>query len=119
MREEHVVGRIGDLPEGTHVVVEAAGRQIGLFNVRGEYYALANACFHQKGPLCRGSVGGILVSREETGWEWEWASEGEIVICPWHSLEFEIKTGRCVAFPSKRVPAYEVRVDGDEIRVVV
>jgi len=119
VKAEHVVAKVGDLPEGAHMVVEAGGRQIGVFNIGGDYYALPNVCFHQNGPLCRGRVDGTYVASEETGWQLEWAHEGEIVICPWHSLEFNIKTGECLAFPNRRLATYEVRVEGEAIKVLL
>jgi nitrite reductase/ring-hydroxylating ferredoxin subunit len=119
MVREHVVAKIGDLPVGHHLVVDVAGREIGVFNVRGSFYALPNACFHQNGPLCRGTVTGTVVCNEDTDWKTTWVHEGEVVVCPWHSLEFHIPTGRCLAYPERRLPTYEVKVDGDEIKVVL
>jgi nitrite reductase (NADH) small subunit len=119
VKAEHAVGRASDIPPGAHRVVEAGGRQIGIFNVGGAFYALPNVCFHQNGPLCRGRVDGTWVASEDTDFQWEWAYEGEIVICPWHSLEFHIPTGRCLAYPDRSLPVYEVRVEGDELRVVL
>ena len=51
---EVVVGREADFPAGTHKVVEAAGREIGVFNIAGHFYGLPNLCPHQTGPLCEG-----------------------------------------------------------------
>jgi nitrite reductase (NADH) small subunit len=119
MKQAYPVARVADLPEGRHIVVEVRGRQIGLFNVGGRYYALPNACFHQGGPLCEGATSGTVVSTAETGWKRAWAREGEIVVCPWHSLEFDITTGQCLAYPKRQLPAWEVRVDGDQLTVIM
>jgi nitrite reductase (NADH) small subunit len=119
VKETYAAGKVSDLPPGTHRVIEAGGRQIGIFNVGGKYYGLPNVCFHQNGPLCRGKVGGTWVASEATGFEWEWAFDGEIVICPWHSLEFHIPSGRCLAYPERKLPVYEVLVDGDRLNVVL
>ena len=105
------------LPAGTHTIVEVAGREVGVFNVRGRFYALPNVCFHQNGPLCRGLVSGTLVASEETGWQREWVQEGEIVTCPWHLLEFDVTTGRCVNYPERRLPLYRIEREGGELRV--
>ena len=51
---EVVVGRLADFPDGTHKVVEAAGREIGIFNIAGRFYGLPNLCPHQTGPAVRG-----------------------------------------------------------------
>jgi nitrite reductase/ring-hydroxylating ferredoxin subunit len=116
---EHAVARAADLPEGTHRVVEAGGREIGVFNVRGRLYALPNVCPHQNGPLCRGMTSGTLGASEESRWNAEWILDGEVVVCPWHGLEFEIPTGRCIAYPKRSLPTYEAKVVGDEIVLVL
>jgi len=37
---------------------------------------------------------------------------GEIIRCPWHGWEFDIKTGRSIFNPHRvRVKSYEVRVE--------
>ena len=56
MSEPYVVANVADVPDGKHIVVEVRGREIGVFNVRGRFFALPNACFHQNGPLCRGAI---------------------------------------------------------------
>ncbi len=119
MPTEYVVASTQDLPVGAHIVVEAGGREFGVFNVQGRYYALPNACFHQNGPLCRGAVTGTLLCNAETDWKVEWGYDGEIVVCPWHSLEFHIPTGQCLAYPDRRLPTYPVRVDGDDITLIL
>lgn len=117
MGSEYVVANIDEVPEGTHKVVLAGGREVGLFNVGGTYYALPNNCFHQNGPLCQGAVSGTVESTKESGWQPTWVRQGEIIICPWHTLEFDIKTGRCLADPRRRLPTYEVEVVGSEIKL--
>ena len=74
MPSEHVVAREGEIPEGERRIVQIGERQIGVFNVRGQYYALPNICIHQAGPLCEGRISGTLVAGVETGWKFEWGS---------------------------------------------
>lgn len=119
MATEYVVANTRDLPVGAHILVEIGGREFGVFNVKGEYYALANACFHQNGPLCGGAVTGTTICDEGTNWKTAWDLDGEVIVCPWHSLEFHIPTGRCLAYPNRRVPTYPVRVDGDQIKLIL
>lgn len=116
---EYAVAQVADVPEGTHIVVKARDREIGIFNVRGKFYALPNNCFHQNGPVCLGIVTGAVVANADTGWKKVVTQEGEIVVCPWHALEFNIATGQCLAFPNKRLAVYPVRVDGDMIKVTL
>jgi nitrite reductase (NADH) small subunit len=118
MKREYQIGSAASIPPGEHRVVDAGDRQIGVFNVDGHFYALANACFHQNGPLCRGRVGGTLIADGKSGFKPEWRLDGEIVICPWHSLEFHIKTGRCLAHANRKVTTYPVRVEDGVLSVI-
>jgi nitrite reductase/ring-hydroxylating ferredoxin subunit len=121
MREaaEHRVGRVEEIPEGAHRVVRVANRELGIFNIRGEYHALPNLCPHQRGPLCTGHVSGTLDYGPHTGWELSWIWEGEVVTCPWHGLEFHVPSGQCLAFSDIRLRKYDVRVADGELRVVI
>ena len=113
-----VVGTAADFPPGTHRVVEVDGREVGVFNIGGRLYGLANRCAHQGGPLCAGRlVTGTLVARADTGWAREWALEGEVIACPWHGLEYHVPTGRCLAYPEIRIRRYDVTLDGDDVVV--
>jgi len=112
---EHELCDAAAIAPGEHRVVEVAGRQIGIFNVGGSFYALPNACFHQNGPLCRGIVSGTLQADAASDFAPQWRLDGEVVICPWHSLEFHIRTGRSLAYPERRLPTYPVRVDAGRL----
>lgn len=114
---QHVVARVADVPEGTHIVVTVGSREIGIFNVRGNFYALPNNCFHQNGPVCLGTVTGAVMAGPETGWKKVISQDGEIVVCPWHALEFNVTTGQCIAYANKRLPTFPVQVVGDELQV--
>jgi nitrite reductase (NADH) small subunit len=118
-RTAHTVARVGDIPEGAHVVVRAGAREYGIFNVRGRYHAIPNRCLHQGGPLCRGRLGATLTASAETDWRPRWEQEGEIITCPWHQLEFSVVTGRCLAHRNRRLATFEVVVDGDELKLLV
>jgi nitrite reductase (NADH) small subunit len=115
---EHTICRVDELPDGEHRVVRVGGRELGIFNIRGSFHALPNLCPHQRGPLCAGAVSGTIDCGPHTDFKLAWIWEGEVVTCPWHSLEFHIPTGKCVAFDDMHVRTYEVRVVDDELRVV-
>lgn len=107
---KHVVCRVDELPPGAQTIVEIGGRSIGVFNVNGEYFALRNSCPHQGGPLCEGQVSGFLMSPAPG--KYTYLRRGEIVRCPWHGWEFDIKTGQSWFDPQKtRVRTYPVRVE--------
>jgi len=110
----HVAGRVGDIPPGTRRILELDGRgSVGVFNVDHNFYALRNICPHQGGPLCLGSVHGTsqVQLSEDRPPILEWIREGEILRCPWHRWEFDIRTGQSL-FPSRmRVKTYGVRIE--------
>ncbi len=116
---EHVVAAVQDIPEGSKRIVNVGGLEIGVFNVKGSFYALPNHCFHQGGPLCEGNVGGTVQARVEQGWKPEWVQEGEIVVCPWHGLEFDVTTGQCLARRRGRLRQFVVRVEDGQIKLLV
>ncbi len=115
----HVVASVEEFPEGVHRVVKIGNLEIGVFNVQGHFYALPNVCVHQWGPLCTGKVSGTLVATAETDWRRAWVRDGEIVICPWHSMEFDITTGQCLGHPRIRLRQYPIRVEDGNVVVDV
>lgn len=110
-----VIGETAEIPPGTRRIVEVAGRSIGVFNVAGEYLAIRNRCPHQGGPLCEGVTVGALTSDQPGEYRHERA--GEIIRCPWHAWEFDLRTGASWFDPAhRRVRAYEVGVlDGADL----
>ena len=116
---EYVVGTVDELPEGSRRIVKARGIEIGVFNVGGRYYALPNICPHQWGPLCEGKVSGTLVATKDTDWVPRWVQEGQILYCPWHSLEVDITTGQCIPWAEVRLRQYPVVVEDNVVKVVV
>jgi 3-phenylpropionate/trans-cinnamate dioxygenase ferredoxin subunit len=110
----HVVATVDELPPGQRKIVEIAGRSIGVFNVGGEYFALRNRCPHQGGPLCLGQLAGA-VSSSGPGM-YTYSRHGEMLRCPWHGWEFDIRTGQSWFDPAGvRVRRYDVTIE-DEVR---
>lgn len=114
---KYEVGSVDEIPAGERKVVTVAGRSIGIFNVKGEFFALRNTCPHQGGPLCEGLLTGFLKARVPG--EYEYVRRGEIVRCAWHGWEFEIASGRCLVDERLQARRYEVRVEAGEIVVYV
>src|SRR6185295_7273745 len=108
----YIVATVEEIPPGGRKIVEVAGRSIGVFNLDGAFFALRNRCPHQGGPLCAGSLGG-LVSSSSPG-EYRYSRAGEILRCPWHGWEFDIRTGQSWFDPARvRVRRYEVTIEGE------
>ena len=95
----HVVASVSEIAPGTSKLVTVKGREIGVFNVRGEFFALANRCPHGGGPMCSGTVGPLL--RSSAPGEYRLERAGELLRCPWHGWEFDIRTGKSWCDPGK------------------
>jgi nitrite reductase/ring-hydroxylating ferredoxin subunit len=105
-----VLAKVSEVQPGAPKIVEAMGRQIGLFNVGGQYYALANRCPHQGAELCKGWVVG-LVQSDGPG-DYRVTRPGEFLRCPWHGWEFDIKTGQSWCDPkSMKARNFKVQVE--------
>jgi nitrite reductase/ring-hydroxylating ferredoxin subunit len=88
--------------QGKQKKVEVEGRMVSLFNLEGSYWAIDDTCPHRGGPLSEGEV------------------EGEVVTCPWHGSEFNIKAGDVLKAPSRvGVKSYKVQVEGSIIMIEV
>jgi nitrite reductase/ring-hydroxylating ferredoxin subunit len=106
---KYVVATVDEIPPGERKIVDVDGRSIGVFNVGGEYFALLNRCPHQGGPLCKGNTHGFL--RSAGVGEFHYTRAGEIVRCPWHGWEYDLRTGQSWFDPGKViVRRYEVSV---------
>jgi nitrite reductase/ring-hydroxylating ferredoxin subunit len=104
----HVVCPVEKLPPGSRTCVPIGTYGVAVFNVAGEFFALRNYCPHSGGPLCEGLVTGTTLWDREEGIRW--VRDGEVVRCPWHRWEFDIRTGHSLTEPGIRVasfPAYE------------
>ena len=108
----HVVCAARELKPGERRIVEVEGRSIGLFNVAGAFLAVRNRCPHQGGPLCEGVLVGALTSTAPG--EYQYERPGEVIRCPWHGWEFDLRTGASWFDPRRRrVRTYDVqRVPG-------
>jgi nitrite reductase/ring-hydroxylating ferredoxin subunit len=96
------VASVQEILPGARKVISIDRKQIVLFNIEGRFYAIDDACPHQGAALSEGEL------------------EGASVVCPWHGALFDLATGTATRFPlAERVSAYEVRLDGSAIAIVM
>ena len=88
---------VADLPPGKGVLVSVHGQDVAVYRRGDEILAIGNDCPHQGGSLCDGWV------------------EGDIVICPLHGWEFDLRTGACMTVPGESVPRYTATVEDGTI----
>ncbi len=106
----HVVATVDQIPAGERLVVTVEGREIGIFNVGGEYLAVGNRCPHEGASLCKGRLTGVIEASEPGSYRV--SRRGEMVRCPWHGWEFDLRTGRSWCDPSRtKVKSYELKVE--------
>jgi nitrite reductase/ring-hydroxylating ferredoxin subunit len=105
----HVVAAVDEIPPGERKLVEVNGRNIVVFNLAGEFFALNNRCPHRGGSLAHGIQTGLVLSQEPGCYDY--SRPGEMVKCPWHGWEFDIRSGKSWCDPSRiRVRQYPVAV---------
>ena len=96
------VTTVEELSNGQRLIFEVDNLPIALFNIAGKYFAIADVCSHDDGPVAEGEVDGYEVE------------------CPRHGSEFNLETGEPDSFPAtKPVPVYEVIVEGDQATLVI
>jgi nitrite reductase/ring-hydroxylating ferredoxin subunit len=96
---KHVVAAADDIPPGSRKLVTVKGRPVVVFNVAGEYFGLLNRCPHQGGNLCEGKLTGLLEAAAPG--QYRYSRQGEILRCPWHGWEFDVRTGQSYCEPDK------------------
>src|SRR6201999_1068599 len=107
---KYVVAAAKDLLSGSRKLVTVKGRPVAIFNIGGELCGLLNRCPHQGGSLCDGRLIGLLQSREPG--DYAYSREGEILRCPWHGWEFDVRTGQSWCEPERvRSRRYAVSVE--------
>jgi 3-phenylpropionate/trans-cinnamate dioxygenase ferredoxin subunit len=105
-----VVARASDIPPGSRRLVHVAGRDIVVFNLDGELFALSDKCPPRGGSLSKGKLTGLVESSAPG--TYRYSRPGEIIRCPWHNWEFDVRTGRSWCDPKRlRLMNYAVSVE--------
>lgn len=89
--------RVDDLLPGHGCVVKVKGKHVALFNVGGRFHAINNICPHEGGPLAKGRL------------------KGNIVSCPWHDLQFDVRNGFGTDGGGYCVASYDVCVKDEQV----
>ncbi len=90
------------VPADDVIGVEAAGRDIALYDVEGELYATDNLCTHGRARMCDGFL------------------EGHEIECPLHQGRFDVRDGKALCAPlTENLRCYPVRVEGGRVWLAV
>ena len=102
MAEWETIATVDEVPPGERIIVEVKDRYVAIFNVDNKLYAIEDRCTHDDGPVAEGEL------------------QGTVIECPRHGAKFDITTGKPLSFPAiTPVPRYEVRVEGNDIQILI
>ena len=94
------IGSVGELQDGQRLFIDIDELKIVVFNISGNYYAIADVCSHDDGPVGEGNIEGFEIG------------------CPRHGARFDIRTGKALSLPAfVDIPAYPVRIVNGDIEI--
>jgi 3-phenylpropionate/trans-cinnamate dioxygenase ferredoxin subunit len=83
-----------DIPPGSRYWIEFDYETVVVFNINDHYYAIADLCTHDDGPLEDGEL------------------HDHAIECPRHGARFDVRSGEVLSLPATSpVPTYKVKVD--------
>ena len=88
------------IAEGKGITVKADGKEIALFKYEGKIYAVDAVCPHLGGPLGEGCL------------------DKDLVTCPWHGWQFDVRTGKCESMPGEDIASYPLEIKGDDVFLI-
>ncbi len=95
---------VADIPPDTARRFEVGGLAVCVVRCGDDFYAIGDRCSHADYSLSEGEV--LCEEREVECWK--------------HGSTFSLKTGEPQSLPAiKPVPVFEVRLDGDDVVVVI
>jgi nitrite reductase/ring-hydroxylating ferredoxin subunit len=94
------VAPVQELPPGTGRTFTVAGKEIAVFNVDGEVYAIDDSCVHAGASLGAGKL------------------EGRVLTCRAHGFRYDVTTGQ-VTTGGLGVTSYPAKVSDGRIFVAV
>ena len=101
MSEYQTVGKLEDFEDGVGRAFAVNGRMVAVFLRDGKFFAIDDMCPHMGASLAEGHL------------------DGDTVACPWHSWRFCIRDGTWEDNPRIKIDSFVVRVQGDEVQVLV
>ncbi len=93
------IAQTSEIESGQNIVIKLDNKSIAIFNTGKRFYAINNACPHLGGPLNEGTL------------------SGEVVTCPWHGWQYDLKSGCPITTPNVRT--YPLRLKGDTLQIAV
>ena len=121
--ETILVGKVEDFDDPGKKVVQVGDEEYGVFRLGGDFYAWKNECPHQGGPVCQGRIFKRVIeviAADKTAHGRDYADDGRTnIVCPWHGMEFDIRTGEFPGNKEMRLQGARVQVQGGDVLLVV
>jgi nitrite reductase/ring-hydroxylating ferredoxin subunit len=118
---EKFVAKLSELKDGDRRIVFVGDNEIGVFRHDGEIYAYSNFCLHQGGPACEGLTIAKVEERlrpDKTSMGLFFSEDEMHFVCPWHGMEYDMKTGECVSDRKMKLKKYKTVQKGEDLYVV-
>lgn len=116
-----LVGKTSDFKDGDKKIIPNGKSEIGVYFVKGEWYAYQNLCPHQGGPACEGLMMAKVeevIAEDKTYQGMRFNHDEMHIVCPWHGWEYDLASGVMVADANFKLRKYDVDIRGEEIYVL-
>ncbi len=109
-----VVCEASQLGPGQVVSTQLGPMQVAVVRTRdGDLYGVLDKCLHQGGRLSRGILEPAPVADRPA--EYQVDPERQIIKCPWHGYEYDLKTGCTLFDPNQKIRTFKVREEDGQI----
>ena len=116
------VGNVSEFADPGRKILDIEGVEIAVFQLAGAFYAYENECPHLGGPACQGKILPLTTEAVDD----DLTSSGRVfskdrmnVVCPWHGMEFDIRTGEHPTSKRIKLRRVAVRVDDDQVFITL
>ena len=103
-------------------VIDVNGLEIGVFRVKGSFYAYESECAHQGGPVCQGIIYKRVeenLAQDGTSAGLKYSKDRLHIVCPWHGYEYDLETGIFPTNPKVRLRKFNVSVRDGKVFVLM
>jgi nitrite reductase (NADH) small subunit len=115
-------GKVIEFKDGDRRIVSTTQGEIGVLRIGDEFVAYNNVCPHQGGPICEGMLihkVEEVIAPDRTFHGFRFSPETLHLVCPWHSWEFDVRTGACAGDGKHRLRRYRVTERDGEVFVLI
>lgn len=89
---KYKLGDVSELQQNRCNTFVINGKSIAVFSSGSTFVALSNICPHKGALMCDGDIRGTMVPSDPSDLSYE--MEGQVLVCPWHGYEFDIRDGK-------------------------